>query len=470
MGHTIGSAFGSPAPTEIDVGFTQSKPREINVPHLYVPREYQLGIMTQVPHHYGRGVFIHHRRAGKDKSAWNKVIMEAVKKKAVYYYFFPTYKQGRKVIWDGIDSLTGVRFLDHVPKPLLAKQNDTEMKLTLFNGSIIQVVGTDDFNSIMGTPPYGCVFSEFALQDPRAWDYIRPILRENKGWAIFIYTPRGKNHGYELYRMAQSRDDWYTETLTVDKTKREDGTPVYTGRDIDEERAEGMPEEMIQQEYFCNWEGFIQGAYYSKQIEVARKDGRIGSVPHTSGHEVYTAWDLGVDDSTTIWFFQTIGKEIRFIDYYENSGEGLSHYAKVLKSLPYVYGDHFMPHDANARKLSETAETPREILDRLGVRPAILVQRPRDTQAVLRGIEAGRNVLSQCWFDAVKCKRGLTSLECYHAEYDEVKKKLGDRPEHDHTSHAADSFRTFAVGYRPKGKKVVSVTEMMNRRTQRWVE
>lgn len=408
--------------------------REISLPYKFKPREYQKGIMTQIPKYYSRGVFVHHRRAGKDRTAWNKLICEAAKKKAIYYYFFPTYRQGRKAIWDGIDPSTGMSFLDHIPKELLAKKNDTEMKITLSNGSLIQIVGTDDYNAILGTPPYGCVFSEYSLQDPRAWEYIKPILRENKGWAIFLYTPRGKNHGYDIYIMAQNSEDWYAELLTIRDTKRDDETPVLSEEDIKKEREEGMAEEMVQQEYFCSFTGFIQGNYYSKQIEQAVKDERIGDVPHVSGHEVYTAWDLGMDDSTTIWFFQAIGLQIRLIDYYENSGEGLSHYMKIIKEKSYVYGDHYLPHDVEVRELG-TGISRRETLINLGLKSIITVKRARDQQSILNGIEAGRNLLSRCWFDKKKCVWGIKALENYRAEYDEEKRKLGNAPEHDWSSH-----------------------------------
>lgn len=423
--------------------------------------------MSQVPAHYSRGVFVHHRRAGKDKTAWNKLVTEAILRPAVYYYFFPTYQQGRKVIWDGIDPRTGMRYLDHIPKELIVKQNDTEMKLILSsNGgeSLIQIVGTDNYNAIMGTPPFGCVFSEYSLQDPRAWDYIRPILRENGGWAIFIFTPRGKNHGFKLYRMAEADENWYAETMTIENTKRDDGTPVINPLDIDKDRKEGMSEELVQQEYYCSWEGYVQGAYYSKQIDQARKDGRLLRLPHVSGHEVYTAWDLGIDDSMSIWIFQAINKEFRFIDYYENSGEGLAHYAKVLKEKPYVYGDHYLPHDVEISELG-TGKSRRATLEELGIRPIITVPRARDINAVLTGIEYGRNILSQCWFDEEKCSRGLMALESYHAEYDDQKKVLSNRPEHDQWSHGADAFRTFAVGYRPK-VTIRTVEEIMAARVR----
>jgi hypothetical protein len=422
---------------------------KIRIPHLFTPREYQYSIMGAVPALKKRGVFVYHRRAGKDRSAWNKIISEAVKTKAIYYYFFPTYRHGRKVIWDGIDAATGLKFLDHIPAELLAKKNDTEMKITLTNGSIIQIVGTDDFDSIMGTNPLGCVFSEFSLQDPRAWDYIRPILRENGGWAIFVFTFRGRNHGWQMYEMAKNNDDWFAELLTVRDTKREDGTPVITEDDIDHDRREGMDEALIQQEYYCSPDGYIQGSYYSRQIQQARKDGRITSVPHVAGQEVYTFWDLGIDDSMTIWFMQQVGKELRFIDYYENSGEGLAHYAKHLKSLPYVFAEHIMPHDADTREIG-TGKSRRETAEELGIRTVRVVQRARNMDVVLSHIEQARNKFSECFFDEKKCARGLSALEGYHSEYDEEKKILSNRPYHDWTSHGADAFRTFAVGFETK--------------------
>jgi len=165
----------------------------------------------------------------------------------IYYYFFPTYAQGKKIIWDGIDGM-GFKFLDHFPPELIRNQNATEMKITLVNGSLFQIVGTDNYDSIVGTNPVGCVFSEFALQDPTAWEYVRPILRENGGWAIFPYTPRGFNHGWDLYQMAQNDPDWFCELLTVTDTG------VLTEADVDAERRAGMPEPLIQQEFYCSFE------------------------------------------------------------------------------------------------------------------------------------------------------------------------------------------------------------------------
>ncbi len=420
------------------------------LPHKYSPRSYQLSIMAAVPNQYKRGVYVWHRRAGKDRSAWNKTVSEAVRHKAIYYYFFPTYSQGKKVIWDSIDEKTGIKFIDHIPSELILRKNETDMKIELTNGSLIQVVGSDNFNSIMGSNPYGCVFSEFALQDPRAWDFIRPILRENGGWAIFLFTPRGKNHAWEMYRMAQVETSWFAELLTVKETQRDDGSPVITDADIEQERREGVADEMIDQEYFCSFEGMIMGAYYSKMISKLRKEGHMTELPYSPQLQVDTFWDLGIDDSMAIWFMQAVGMQCRFIDYYEASGYGLEHYAKVLKEKEYVYGNHHMPHDADVRELSsgEVAQSRREVAENLGIKPVIVVPRARDINTIMQiHIPAVRNILARCWFDEKKCFRGISALEGYRADYDEEKKTVANRPLHDWCSHGADAFRTFAMGW-----------------------
>jgi len=169
---------------------------------------------------------------------------------------------------------------------------------------------------------------------------------------------------------------------------------------------------------------------------------------------------LGIDDATTIWFMQLIGREYHFIDFYEASGEGLEHYSKVLKDKPYSYGDHYFPHDVAARELG-TGKSRQDVAESLGIRPITVVKRPRDTQAVMSGIEQARNVMSTCWFDVTKCNRGLMALEGYQCEYDEDRKKMGNHPVHNWCSHGADAFRTFAVGYSAR-QKARTVSAMMS--------
>lgn len=221
--------------------------KEITLPYKFTPRDYQRKLLYAIKVGYKRCVAIWHRRAGKDKTCINMMAEQACQVVGSYYYFLPTYAQGKKIIWDGMDK-EGFKFLDHFPPDMIVGKNSTEMKLTLQNGSIFQVVGTDKYDGIMGTNPIGCVFSEYALQNPKAWDYIRPILAENGGWAIFPYTPRSHNHGYDLYNNARKNPDiWFTELLTAEDTG------AVTMEAIEQERAGGMPEDLIEQEFFCSF-------------------------------------------------------------------------------------------------------------------------------------------------------------------------------------------------------------------------
>src|ERR1044072_1249514 len=264
---------------------------EVTLPYKFTPRTYQLPLLEAFDSGlYNRFLQLWHRRSGKDKEDINICAREMARIVGSYYYFFPTYTQGKKALWDGIGK-DGTRYLDHFPTELLdGKPNDTEMKVRYRNGSIFQVIGTEDIDRVVGTNPRGCVFSEYSLQNPKAWEYMRPVLRENGGWATFNYTPRGKNHGPDLYEMALNNPKWYVSKLTVDDTK------VLTPQDIQEERDAGMSEELIQQEFYCSFTAAIMGAYYWKEYDEAEKAGRFRNVPYESAALVHTVWDLGIRD------------------------------------------------------------------------------------------------------------------------------------------------------------------------------
>lgn len=406
----------------------------ITLPYLFEPRIYQVPILAAFDNGFSRIIQMWHRRAGKDKLDINVVAREMQEVVGTYYYFFPTYSQGKKVLWEGRGK-DGVKYLDHFPKQLIdGKPNDTEMKIKYKNGSLFQVIGTDNIDSVVGTNPRGCIFSEYSLQSPKAWEFIRPILRENGGWAIFNFTPRGKNHAYELYNIAlENPDTWYVSKLTVDDTD------ILTPDDIDEERKAGMTEEMIQQEFYCSFTAAVMGAYYAKEYEAAEQAGRFSSVPYDENAPVYTVWDLGISDAMAIGFFQLIGKEVHMIDYYENSNEGFPHYVKVLQEKGYIYAKHFAPHDIKQRELM-TGKTRLETASELGVEfeevPNIGIQ---------NGIDQGRALFKRIWIDAVNCKEFLKAIPQYTKEYDEDKKIFKDKPLHDWTSHAADMYRYAAV-------------------------
>lgn len=351
----------------------------------------------------------------------------------IYYYFYPTYTQGKKALWDGIGK-DGFKYIEHFPKALLdGKPNDTEMKIKYKNGSIFQVIGTDDVDKIVGTNPRGTVFSEYSLQNPKAWSYIRPILAENKGWAIFNYTPRGKNHGFELYELALNNPLWFVSKLTVNDTH------VLTEQDIEEERRSGMTEDLIQQEYYCSFTASIQGAYYWKEYDDAEKNNRFGNVPYDPSVPVYTVWDLGISDAMSIGFFQLVGNEVHMIDYYEKSNEGFPHFAKILQDRKYIYGKHFAPPDIKARELS-TGKTRLETAENLGIKFDVVPE-----IGVQNGIDAGRTLFSRLWVDKTKCREWLALIPQYTKEYDEEKKIFKSTPLHDWTSHGADMWRYAAV-------------------------
>jgi hypothetical protein len=454
-------SFEEEAPQHSLVDWTTLAP-VIDIPSGWAPRRDQQPLWDYLEGGGKRAVMVAHRRWGKDDVALHFTCCSALERPGTYWHMLPEYAQARKVVWDARDPRTGKRRIDEAfPHEIRRKTREQDMYIELASGSSWQLVGSDNYNSLVGSSPVGIVFSEYAVADPMAWAYLRPILAANDGWALFIYTPRGNNHGKTMLDFARAEAGWFASVIDAAHS------PVFTPETLEQERRELAAEfgetegEMIfLQEYYCSFEGMTRGAYYAKQLRAARAEGRITSVPHATGHEVYTFWDLGVDDSTSIWFMQTVGKELRFIDYYEASGEGLTHYAKVLKEQPYVYGDHYMPHDAEVRELG-TGTSRKATAENLGIRPVVIVPRAKDTQAVLSGIEAGRNIMSQCWFDERKCARGISALEGYRAEYDEVAKRLANHPLHNWCSHGADAYRTFACGFRPK-EKSVPVTSIMN--------
>jgi hypothetical protein len=422
---------------------------KIQLPYNFEPRDYQLPILEAMDSGFKRAVWVVHRRGGKDKVFMNKIAKSMYERVGLYFHLFPTFKQGRKVIWNGRDR-EGYKFTDHIPQVLRKRTDSTDMLIETENGSIYQVVGTDDIDRLRGTNPVGCVFSEWPLQNPAAWDILRPILAENDGWAAFIYTPQGKNHGFTLLETARAFPDiWYSEVLNVDDTH------TIPQEILDQEKREIVRKDgndaLYQQEYMCSFDVPIQGAYYAQQLMQADEDGRISGVPYDPATQVHTFWDLGIDDSMTIWFLQVAGQELHLIDYYESSGEGIAYYIKYLKEKPYIYGKHYAPHDIKVRELG-TGKSRWEVSKSLGIDFEIVAKLDIED-----GIEAVRNILSRCWFDKTKCERGLAALRSYHKEWDEDNQVFKSKPEHDWSSHGADAFRTLAVGFQPTTEQQTAV-------------
>jgi hypothetical protein len=316
------------------------------------------------------------------------------------------------------------------------------------NGSTFQVIGSDNIDSIVGTNPRGVVFSEYSLQDPKAWDYVRPILAENEGWAIFNFTPRGENHAKDLLDYALSdKENWFVSNLTVDDTK------AISKKILEQERreikAKNGDDSIYQQEYYNSFSASLQGSYYGKIIEKMEGNGKITQVPYEENLLVDTWWDLGINDSMAVGFFQKHGLQWRLIDYIEGSGEGLRYYRDLLEEKGYSYGKHYAPHDIVVKELG-TGKSRLETAKDLGLKFEIIQEKDKIKSAVPNipiqdGIQALRGRLPSLLIDENNCSRVIKSLKNYHKDYDEVNKVYRNNPKHDWSSHCADMMRYWAV-------------------------
>jgi phage terminase large subunit len=404
----------------------------------FTPRAYQEPLFLARESGLKRFVTVWHRRAGKDLTWLNFVAREAFKRVGAYYYVFPTYAQGRKILWDGRDK-EGRKFLNYIPSQLIEKTNDTELKITLTNGSTIQVIGADNPDSVVGTNPVGIVFSEYSLQRPTVYDLMRPILAENEGWAGFNYTPRGHNHGHDLYKMARKNAEWYCSRLTVDDTG---AVPQAV---IDAEREAGMAEPMVQQEFYTSFEAGVIGSIYGDQMREAEE--RVKFVPWEPRFPVHTAWDLGWGDTMSVGMFQVIGNEWRWIDYIDGNHKPIPHYVAELEKRSYVWGNDYVPFDADVASLND-GKTRKEVMRDLGRKPIVVKQ-----HLLIDGINAVRGGFPKMFFDEAKCKDLVDALRNYCYEYDEERKEFKKVPDHNWASHPADMVRYAVMGYVPPKPK-----------------
>lgn len=411
----------------------------IQIPNNWRPRPYQKRLWDYLEGGGRKAAVVWHRRAGKDDVALHFCAWLAMQQPATYWHMLPKYTQGRKAIWNAVNPHTGIKRRDEAfPKEIIRRSNDQEMFNEFITGATWQVVGSDNYNSLVGSPPKVVVKSEWPLANPAAQAYISPILLENNGIELSIYTPRGRNHGFATYLEASNDPTAFHEILTVDDTG------VFTIEQLERARrelialhGETFGEALFQQEYFCSFEAAIIGSYYGSEIAQARKEGRIGKVPHDPLLPIYTVWDIGWSDSTAIWFFQLVGREIRLVDYYENNTKSEDHYAKIIAEKPYIHKQSFLPHDAEN---GDPAKSTYTNLKKLGLNPKVLVRSPINS-----GIQAVRLIFSRCSFDEQKCDKGLNALINYQKEWNEEKKMFSDNPLHDWSSHGADAFRYLAM-------------------------
>lgn len=411
--------------------------KKIKIPDLE-PRPYQLKFFVAMDEGIKRAVLVWHRRAGKEITCWNYMIREACCGRiGTYCYFFPSSRLGKRILWDGANK-DGKRFLDYIPKELIKGQpNSVEMKIELTNGSVIQIIGTEHILNV-GINPIGCVFSEYSLQDPKTWSFVRPILKENGGWAVFNFTPRGKNHAFDLYQMAKDNENWFCQKLSIEDTG------VLNDKDMEDERQEGMSENLIQQEYYCNFDQGIEGSVYSKYLTAMEKEERVCAIPHDPYALVDTYWDIGVSDATTIIVAQNVGQEVRIIDSYTAEGEGLDHYVRWLdrkeKENLWKYGQHCAPHDIQVREWAGGAKTRLQTAKEMGLNFEIV-----PNLSVQEGISMTRAMFHKLWIDKNNNKFLLKCIENYHYVYNERLNVFSDKPCHDWSSHMNDALRYMGV-------------------------
>lgn len=375
-------------------------------------------------------VLVCHRRFGKTVFGINHALRAALTcplERPRFAYIAPFRSQAKTVAWD---------YVKHYSRPIPGTEfNEAELRADLPNGGRITLFGADNADALRGQYFDGVILDEFAQMSPRVWaEIIRPALSDRKGWAIFIGTPMGENQFYEIYEYArEAGGDWFAASHKASETGLIDANELAEAR-----RA--MTKAQYEQEFECSFSAAIIGAIYGDLIEEAETGGRICGVPWERGHEVHTAWDLGIGDSTAIWFFQEIGREVRVIDCYEANGVGLDHYASVLKAKPYNYGRHLFPHDVEVKELG-SGKTRVETLRDLGIQAHVMKRTgPEDR------INAARMAFSRIWFDAKNCADGLKSLRQYRYEYDDKKRTFRLRPLHDWTSHYADAFGAMCEG------------------------
>lgn len=413
----------------------------IRLPNAWEPRDYQRAAWNYLENGGLRAALAWHRRGGKDDIILRWTSVAAFQRVASYWHMLPQANQARKAIWEAVNPHTGIRRIDEAfPLPLRARTREQEMAITFVNGSTWQVVGSDNFNSLVGSPPAGVVFSEYALADPASWAMIRPILAENGGWSVFISTPRGRNHFAKLIEMAEADPNWFAQRLSADKTN------VFTEEQLETERRELCAEHgdeigtaMWRQEYFCSFDAAVIGSYWGSLMEQAHNDGRICSLPYDPTRPVHTVWDLGMRDHTTVWFFQLVGGWINCIDFLANTGQGLGWYVNKLREKPYTYGKHCLPHDVKVQELG-TGLTRQETLHGLGLTCEVV-----PSLDLMDGINAARLIIPRCRWDAEKCRSGVEALKLYRSKWDAEHKVLSQKPIHDWTSHPADAFRYLAI-------------------------
>jgi phage terminase large subunit len=417
---------------------------QVVLPNGWEPRPYQKPLWNYLERGGKRALGIWHRRAGKDDVLLHRTAVAAFERPATYWTALPEYAQARKALWAAVNPHTGKRRIDEAfPRELRETTNEQEMFIRFRNGSTWQLIGSDRYNSLVGAGVAGVTFSEWALCNPSAWGYIRPMLEENDGWAAFITTPRGRNHAQTMLAMAQKNPRWFAEVLSISDTG------ALTEEQIEESLAEyislygeDLGRAQFDQEYRCSFNAAILGAFYAREMLAVRNSGRIKDFEPEPGQPVHTAWDIGVRDDTSIWWFQVVGNEVRILDCHTASGGDVEAFAEVCHGKGWTRGIDFVPHDAKVKEWG-TGRTRIETMKRHGLNPRLVPNASK-----MDGIHAVRTTLARALFHTRTEEVGIAALEQYRREWDDERKAFRASEVRDWTTHLADAARYMAMAWR----------------------
>jgi hypothetical protein len=388
-------------------------------------------------------VIVAHRRCGKTVACINDLIVKALlenKQHAQYAYIAPFYSQAKSVAW---------RYLERFSEPVLAKSNQSELWVELINGARIRLFGADNPDALRGNFLDGVVLDEMADMKPSVWgEIIRPLLADRLGWATFIGTPKGHNAFYDIYNEATKKSNWYTKVLRADKTN------LLAQSELDDAQAT-MSSNQYEQEFLCSFEAAILGAYYGQEMRRITDLDRITTVDYDPMFPCHTAWDLGFNDSTSIWWFQVVYGEIRVLDHHSSNGQSIPYYTGLIAQkeadFGYKYGYHYLPHDAKAKTLASGGKS---IIEQIATKIDIKHLKIVPNLSIQDGIQATRLALTRTWFDN-RCEEGIECLRQYQREWNDDKKSFNDRPKHDWTSHSADAFRYLSVVWKDEDSPIL---------------
>lgn len=399
----------------------------------YVPRPQVLEFHAR---HQRFAVMVFHRRAGKTVACINDLVDKALQCPLTmprYSYIAPYYKQAKMVAWE---------YLKYYTRNIRAKDPmESELSVQLINGAVVRLYGADNPDALRGTYHDGVILDEYGDMPPRLFgEVIAPALADRKGWVVFIGTPKGSNHFYDVWENSKGDPRWYRKMLKAS----ESGI-------IDEEELEmlrhlpGSDEDTFAQEFECDFHVANKGAYYGKQLNELEELGHMGIYPYDPEREVVTGWDIGYSDDTSIWFAQLHGRDIRIIDFWTGSGYSVDEVLDILREKPYAYRPFYLPHDAK-NKSFQTGKSVRELMMEAGARSVIVPQ-----LSIQDGIAAVRATLPSVYFN-IACpavKEGITALKMYQKEFDEKKNCFKQKPLHDWSSNPADAFRYLSLGMNP---------------------